>query len=334
MTMNKREWLHRLPKAEYHVHIEGAIPWSMVQHTDGPDPLPDPVWLDPDFRFDDFNDFSRAMRASRQRVITSVNGYHRIARAHFQQLAAENVRYVEPSIHLAIAHHSGYDLSAIVEAITSAAPESLTVRVFAGFPRHALEIDPHFLERMVPQVMATPALAGIDVHSDERLGSLAPFREVYQEARQRGLRTKAHAGELCGAASIRDALDTLQPQRIQHGVTALEDEGVVERLQAEGIALDMAPISNWKLNVIPNMASHPIGYYYDYGIPVTVNTDDPAIFNCTLIDELLALVDSHVLTLPEVADIQREALRAADLPPAQLVDIEREIDVLLAELPT
>lgn len=330
----KREWLQRLPKAEYHVHIEGAIPWSMVQNTDGPDPLPEPIWLDPDFRFTDFNDFRRAMRASRQRIITSVNGYHRIARAYFQQLVAENVRYVEPSIHLAIAHHSGYDLSAVVEAITSAAPDGLTVRVFAGFPRNALEIDPQFLERMVPQVMATPTFAGIDVHSDERIGNLDPFREVYQEARQHGLRTKAHAGELCGAASVRNALDTLHPQRIQHGVTALEDEGVVERLQAEGIALDMAPISNLKLNVIPNMAAHPIGYYYDYGIPVTVNTDDPAIFNCTLTDELLALVDHHVLTLPEVADIQRAALRAADLPPAQLADSERQIDVLLAELPS
>lgn len=330
--MNKRDWLQRLPKAEYHLHIEGAIPWSMVVGSAG-DPLPPhPAWLEPDHRFDDFNDFRQVMQTSRSRVIQTVAGYHRVAHAHFQQLVANNVRYVEPSIHTVVAYQLGASLEAVADAILTAAPPNLTVRLYAGFPRNDYSHDADFMRTMVPQALGCPLIEGIDIHGDERHSTIDQFVAVYAEARRRGLGTKAHAGEMRGAASINEVLDKLHPQRIQHGVTALEDEALVERLAADGVRLDMAPISNLKLRVIPTMAAHPIGTYYDAGISVTINTDDPAVFNCTLTDELVALVEHEVLTLPELAEIQRQAFRDAAITAADLAAIEREIDDLLAEL--
>ncbi len=325
--MEIKDWIQRLPKTEQHLHIEGTIPWSMVCASTGETLPSTPEWLQPDFRFDDFSNFSEAMSFGISRVITTVADYHRVARDYFQRLTAQNVRYVETSFAFAIAVNRGFAYADVLEAITSAAPESLVVRVFGAFHRGA-----DFSDEFIQDALTLPGLTGIDVHGDERVGEVDIYMDVFDEARRRGLRTKAHAGELCDYTSVLDVLDKLRPQRIQHGITAAHHPDVLQRLAEAGVILDICPTSNVILRVVPDLPTYPIRQLVDAGVQFTVNTDDPGIFGCTLSGELLTLVEHDLLTLHEIAAMQRNAFRAADLPDATRDVLLHEIDALVAVL--
>lgn len=325
--MDAHARLNQLPKAEHHLHIEGCIPWAMVRASSDT-PLPDtPKWAATDYRFDDFDTFNDVISYSSWRVFTALDAYHRVATHHFQHLARQNVRYVEVSFHLAHAPQRGYRYEDMIHAIVSAAPPDMTVRVFGAFHRMG-----EFADDIVQAILNTPNLTGIDLHGDERTGSIDPFIDIFAEARRLGLRTKAHAGELRDAQSITETLDKLKPQCIQHGITAHNDAHLLQRLADDGVVLDVCPTSNIKLCVMPDIATYPLRAFLQAGVAFTINTDDPAIFNCTLTGELKTLVDHNVLSLREVANLQRAAFQRASLSPAQRATLLHEIDEHIAAL--
>jgi adenosine deaminase len=181
-------------------------------------------------------------------------------------------------------------------------------------------------------LLTTAGIDGIDLHGDERNYPPAPFAPLYAAARAQGYLTKAHAGELLGPEAVRDTLETLQVKRIAHGTTAAQDDTLVQRLIAEDVTLDIGLTSNVKLQVAQNVATHPIGTLLRRGVRVTVNTDDPAVFGCTLTDELLALVEHQQFTPHELAQLQRNAFRVAKLAEAQRQAIMAEIESLLTHM--
>ena len=144
--------------------------------------------------------------------------------------------------------------------------------------------------------------------------------------------TKAHAGELASAASVWEALNHLGVKRIEHGTRAIEDPALVEHLASEGITLDLCPTSNWKLRVVDKLAAHPIKTFFDSGIPITVNTDDPTFFGGSLNEELSLLVDTLDFSRPQVAEIEKNAFRVATMPDDKRAAILQEIDLLVAGL--
>lgn len=325
--MNIQEFIQALPKAELHLHIEGSIPWELTRaHANGA--LPEiPEWALPDHRFDDFLDFEAALQPGVHGVLASEENYYRVAGIVFENLVRQNVRYVEISFGAGIPPKQGLRCADVVAAIKRAAPEGLTVRVYGGFHRRDLcTVD----DDLVTELFDIPDLDGIDLHGDERARNAAPFAEIFAYARERGLRTRAHAGELLGPVSIIEALDVLQVERIEHGTTAMHDEALIARLAAERITLDLCPMSNVKLRVVDSLAMHPIRRFMQQGIPVTVSTDDPAVFGCTLTDELHLLVDHLDMTRRELAELQRNAFQVADMPAAQRESILAEIDDLLS----
>ncbi|MCL5996166.1 MAG: adenosine deaminase family protein [Chloroflexi bacterium] len=323
-------FIQALPKVELHLHLEGAIPWELVRRcSDVPLPATPPWWCD-GFVFDDFaSDFTDAVRICYRPVLTSVERYHRSARLIFAGLADQNVRHVEISFTPRYALHQGFQLPGIVGAIKGAAPTNLSVAVFAGLARNVPEVlDDHLIQA----ILDTSELDGVDLYGDERKGEVFPFVDFYALARSRGLRTKAHAGELVGPQSVTDALDHLRVKRIGHGVTAARDETLMKRLVAEGVTLDMCPTSNLKLRVVESIEAHPLQLLFRQGVSVTVNTDDPAIFGCSLSSELSLLVEKLGLTLSEIAQIEEHALHAAALPAATEAAIADEIAALTTQV--
>jgi adenosine deaminase len=153
---------------------------------------------------------------------------------------------------------------------------------------------------------------------------------VFAAARDKGLITKAHAGELVGPRSIARALDLLGVRRIEHGVRAIEDAALVERLAREAITLDMCPWSNVKLGVVPDFAGHPLGRLHARGVPVTVSTDDPTVFGRSLTEELAAVLQGGAVTPADVARMQANAFRVAALPAEVRDAVLGEIDALVA----
>jgi adenine deaminase len=326
--MHPTDFIKRLPKAELHLHLEGAVPWDMIRAAAG-DAVPEkPECWAADFRYDDFAHFGRTINLGNIYVFKNMEGYRETARRVFQGLADQNARYVETSFAPEQALRYGLSVEDVATAIKAAAPEGLCVAVYCGFNRERPPDD-----KVVSTVFAASTVDGIDLHGTERLGTAEPFANVFRQAQERGLCTKAHAGELAGAQSVWEALNHLKVKRIEHGTRAIEDAALVDYLADEGITLDLCPTSNWKLRVVDDVAKHPIKRFFERGIPVTVNTDDPTFFGCTLNGEVSLLVETLGFTLAQAAEVQKNAFRAAKMDDSARNAILAEIDALVSELP-
>jgi adenosine deaminase len=322
--MRVAEFIRALPKAELHLHFEGAVPWTMVRdHAGGA--LPErPAWWEDAFRFADFAGFREAAGTCCG-CLTSAETYRGAAAAILTGLAAQNVRYAEISFDVVRLARGPVAAAELAGMLRIAAPPGLTVRVFGAFSYHKADRTP---DALVEDTLGAAGLDGIDLHGDESRQTAPRFAEIFAEARRRGLATKAHAGELAGAASVRAALDLLGVRRVEHGVRAVEDDGLVDRLVAEGVTLDTAPWSNVRLGVVRDLAAHPLRRLHDRGVRITVSTDDPTVFGRSLSQELTVLVEHLGFALDDVARLQSNAFAVAALPVATRAALQREIEAL------
>jgi aminodeoxyfutalosine deaminase len=149
-----------------------------------------------------------------------------------------------------------------------------------------------------------------------------PFAPLFVRARAAGLRSFPHAGELAGPESIRGALNALGAERLAHGVRAVEDPRLVEELARRRIALDLCPTSNVCLGVYPRLADHPLGHLHAHDVAITVNSDDPALFNTTLDDEVATLADPFGLDVAAIDEILLNGLRHSFLPESRKREME------------
>ncbi len=304
-------FLRDLPKAELHLHLEGAVPWERLR-TWSEAPLPaQPPWWDRDHRFASFGEFVTAMRGTWRGYLNSPERITETAQGAFASLVAQNVRYVEISFGLGA---YSFPVGEVVAAIKQGEPPGLNVRVFAGISR---DRDLDWMLGLAREAVEADGLDGIDLHGDERAGRLEDFTGIYEVARERGLVTKAHAGELGGARSVRETVEVLGVARIEHGFRAAENLGVVDFLRDRGVMLDLCPWSNVKLQVVSDLAGHPLRVLHGAGIRVTVNTDDPTVFGQSLTDELRWLVTEMGLRARDVAAIAGNGFRAALIPAAE-----------------
>ena len=152
---------------------------------------------------------------------------------------------------------------------------------------------------------------GFGIAGDEQAGKPKDFAWSFDCAREAGLRLTAHAGEWGGPESVRDALDDLGVERIGHGVRAIEDLALVDRLAEDGIVLEVCPGSNVALGVYPDWRAHPIEKLRSRGVKVTVSTDDPPFFHTTMSHEFDRLADAFGWDEGEFDALNRGALDAA-----------------------
>lgn len=161
-------------------------------------------------------------------------------------------------------------------------------------------------------------LAGIEIgHSFERV---APW---FEQGRAAGLHSVPHAGETVGPASIWGAVQSLGAERIGHGVRAVEDPVLVTYLADRGIPIEVCPTSNVRLGVYRDLTAHPLRQLYDAGVIITINSDDPALFDTTLTDEVRLLSDPFGLSVPEIDEVLLSGVRHSFLPEDRKRDLER-----------
>ena len=143
-----------------------------------------------------------------------------------------------------------------------------------------------------------------------------PFADVYAEAARRGFHRTAHAGEVAGPASVREALDRLGVERVDHGIRAVEDPALVARLARDRVPLAVCPTSNARTGAVPSLAQHPLRRLYDAGVRVTVNSDDPTFFGASVLDEYQLCLTTLGFTPAELAVLAEHAAGAAFLDAA------------------
>ena len=320
------DFIRALPKTETHLHIEGSLPWSLLQATHPEKYSSPPASWATDFRFRNFAHFEAELLGYAADFFNSPDRYHACAKAVFADAFSRNVRYIETSFASGCIDFLNLDGHAVCDAIRAAVPVGLEVRIFLGIHHDG------YTEKMsgiIEDALNWNHLDGIDLHGaeDVPIGDWAPG--LWQRARDAGKFTKAHAGEFMGADFVRYVVEELGVTRIEHGTRAIEDATLIQLLRDRGVALDMCPISNLKLGVVSSAQAYPIRQLLDAGITCTVSTDDPISFGNHIEDEYLLLAEDLGFSHHELAVVAKNgfkvALASADWREQQI----RQIDELM-----
>jgi adenosine deaminase len=322
-------WYERLPKVELHLHLEGAIPlpalWTLVQKYGSEPGLESLDDLRARFVFRDFPHFL-TIWSWKNRYLREYEDFTFIAEAVARDLAEQNIRYVE-------AYFSPSDF-----AFSKMQPARIATAIRAGLERApgtrvALIVD--VVRNMGPQagaitlaqvceVKQEAGIIGLGIGGAEHNFPPEPFAELYCHARALGLHTTAHAGEAAGAASIWGALRSLEVERLGHATRAGEDAELLDYLGQCGIPLEMCPLSNVRTGVVPDLESHPIRRFYDLGLRVTVNSDDPKMFHNSLAEEYRLLVERLGFTRQDVRSLILNGIQATWLTEEQKQALRQE----------
>ncbi len=319
-------FIQSLPKTETHLHIEGALPFELLQRARPGFSRPPDSWA-PDFKFRDFAHFEQELIGMAISWYTSPERYHEAAKIVFARHVAQNVKYVETSFASGVIELLGLDGYEILAAIRAAVPVGLEVRVFLGI--HHTGAGPK-MRPVLEDALGWPELAGIDLHGPEDQPLESWTAEYWAAAHRAGKYTKAHAGEFMGADFVRRVLNELQPHRLEHGVRAAENVALVDELAHSRVALDICPISNHKLMPGITLANHPIRQLFDAGVKVTVSTDDPISFGNALTDEYEALAYHCGFTRKELVQLARNGFEVALMPAAQKNPWLDQLDAVIA----
>ncbi len=328
--------IRNLPKTETHLHIEGALPFELL-HSVAPEEYPEPpaAW-DQDFKFGSFVEFEKALLAAAGHWYISEERYHEAAAKVFDGLVyKQNVHYVETSFASGMMQYHGLDGRATAEAIKSAAPSGLDVRVFMGIHHDGYTAE---TSSWIEEALTWPDLDGFDLHGTET-EPMGPWAaDLWKRARDAGKATKAHAGEFCGPDFVRRVVEELGVLRVEHGVRAIEDPDLLKLMADRGVSLDLCPISNVKLGVIDRYEDHPIGRLMEAGVRCTVSTDDPLSFGNQLFDEYALLSDRLGFDHAQLASIARAGFEIALVSEEDrarwLRDFDRIVDDLIPRTTT
>ena len=323
--------LKALPKAHLHLHLEGGMrPSTLADLTARYDlpPLPTPDGT-----------FATFLRTYRQACdgLRTPDDVRRVAREVVEDAAADGAVWIEPADWIApgMAGRAGLPddeavLQALLEGLQDGARATgiaagLMVSTNRANPPEEAEALARLAARYAGRGVVTFGLAG-----DEVVGPAEPFADAFAIARAAGLIAAPHGGELAGPERVRSALDALGARRIQHGVRSVEDPGLLARLAAEQICLDVCLTSNVYLGVVPSLEQHPLRRLLEAGIPVSLNTDDPLVFGSTLLGEYEIARRVFGLDDAALASIAAASIRNSGAPAALKASALARVEAWLA----
>jgi adenosine deaminase len=326
--------IRRLPKLELHLHIEGTLEPEMMFSLAAKHGITLPYRTVDEVRaaynFSDLQSFLDLYYAGCN-VLRDRRDFYALAMAYFTRAHADNVVHAElffdPQTHTA----RGVTMEIVIGGLRDAMQDALrrygiSSDLILCFLRHLSEDDAFAaLDAALP---FRGDFIGVGLDSGERDNPPSKFARVFAKARSLGFHPVAHAGEEGPASYIREALDLLKVERIDHGVRCDEDPALVDRLVREQIPLTVCPLSNLKLCVVPKLADHNFARLLRRGVAVTINSDDPAYFGGYIADNYRATAAALELTAAELVAVAENAVRASFLPPAGkaalLAQIRRE----------
>jgi adenosine deaminase len=325
-------FIRGLPKAELHLHIEGSLEPDLMFRLAARNGVSLPYRsveeVERAYNFDSLQSFLDLYYMAAG-VLIRRQDFADLTEAYFDRLAADGGVYAEiffdPQTHtdrgIALDDALGGVLDGMKRAELRYGIESKVIICClrhlgeeAGLKMLA-EAEP-FLDKIV----------GLGLDSSERDFPPADFKRLYDAARAKGLRLVAHAGEEGPAAFVRDALDVLKVERVDHGIRAIDDPALVARLAKDGTILTVCPLSNVRLCTVKTLAEHPLRRLLEAGVRVTINSDDPAYFGGYLHENYRATAAALDLTRDELTEIAANSFRGAFLSDAEKAGYLADID--------
>ncbi len=316
-----KDWLDGIPKAELHLHLEGAIPldtlWELIGKYGGDRAVPDRRSLDELFTYRNFDHFIETW-LWKNGFLREYEDFTLIAEGAARDLARQKIRYAEVFFSPGDFERHGLEVQRLAQSIRTGLSRAPGVEI-ALIVDLVRDFGPKRGARtlaLCSEIKKDLGVIGIGIGGTERDFPPEPYAALFAEARRLGFGTTVHAGEAAGPESVRGAVRSLEPDRIGHGTRAAEDSALVDLLARTKIPLEMCPLSNVMTGVVPSLSDHPIGRFRERGVRVTVNTDDPAMFGNSLAGELLALHRELGFTRDDIRTLILESLRSSWLDDA------------------
>ena len=316
-------FIRGLPKAELHLHLEGTLEPELALRLARKHgvvlPYDTVEELRRSYQFTDLQSFLDVYLAGAG-VLRDEDDFYALTAAYLRKSRDQGVVHVEvffdPQTHTDRGIAFVTVLNGINRALTEAEREyGITHRLIMCFLRHlSAEEAMQTLNEALPH---KAVIAAIGLDSTETGHPPSKYSAVFERARREGFLAVAHAGEEGPASNVRDALDVLKVQRIDHGVRSEEDAALVDRLARERIPLTMCPLSNVKLKVFRSVGDHNIRRLLQRGLCVTINSDDPAYFGGYLNENYLAVHRELGMSAQELAQLARNSFEASFLAPSQ-----------------
>lgn len=307
-----------LPKAELHLHLEGSIdPATLLELRKRHGKESKLTEVEHLYQYQDFTGFLMAFKAVTE-DLQSAADYELITYRLMEKLKAENVLHAEVYVSVGVCLWRKQDFAAIFEGLERGRERG--ERDFGISLLWIFDAVRHFGPEKAQSVAELAVrykgrgVVGFGIGGDEAKAGPELFREVYAYAADSGLRLTAHAGESAGPESVWGALN-LRAERIGHGLTAWHDPELVEELSRRQIPLEICITSNLRTGVCSAIAEHPVRRYFDQGIMVTLNSDDPAMFGTTLAREYQLAQDAFGFTDEHLRELARNSFEASFLRP-------------------
>lgn len=330
-----RETLQDLPKVDLHRHLEGSLRLSTLAEIAREHGVNLPSYDIEELRpyvqvtTDEPPDFHIFLEKFNflARFYSKLECIDRISYEAVADAAQDNVKYLELRFNpLTLAETQGFCLEEVTERVISAVKKAeqdfdITVKLLTTIRR---DYKQDKASRAVDVAIryADQSIVGLDLAGDEVNYPAQPFAKLFNKAKEAGLGITVHAGEAAGAESVRTAIELLRADRIGHGVRASEDLEVIDLVREREITLEMCPTSNIQTAAVKAITRHPLRAFYQIGLHVTVNTDDPSVSNTTLTDEYMVAVRDIGVTVPEINQMILTGVRAAFLPPSEKERLE------------
>ncbi|MGD8717368.1 MAG: adenosine deaminase [Candidatus Zixiibacteriota bacterium] len=311
----------KIPKAELHLHLEGAIPldtlFGLIRRAGTEPGIRNVDDLRAALTYPNFQGFLNAW-VWKNGFVAEEDDFRTMAYEVLRDLAADNVRHVEMHYSPGDFADRGFTTAGVTEAVIEGLARGerdfgvtwgLIVDLFwsAGEEAAARRV-----EEAAPYLGR--GVVGVGMGGNEQYCPASTYVDVYREARRLGFRLTAHAGEALGPESVRSALDELQLERIGHGVRAVEDAALVDELAGRGVPLEVCVVSNVMTGVYEAAAQHPVRELFDRGVMVTVNSDDPTMFHSSPANEYAVLARELGFTREELKTLSLNGVAASFLP--------------------
>ena len=312
-----QEFIEKMPKAELHMHIEGSLEPELMFELAARNKIDIPFKtvqaVRDAYQFSNLQDFLDIYYQGMSVLITEQDFYD-LTFAYLTKIYQQNVIHAEiffdPQGHT----DRGVSFSNVINGISQALSDGekkfgITSHLIMCFLRHLSEEDAFAtLEQALPY---RDKIIGVGLDSSELGHPPSKFERVFAKAKAEGFLAVAHAGEEGPPDYVRQALDLLKIDRLDHGNRSLEDADLIDRLVDMQMALTVCPLSNFKLAGVTDMRNHPIKKMLDLGLKATVNSDDPAYFGGYVNENYQAIADNLDLTKDDILTLARNGFEAS-----------------------
>jgi adenosine deaminase/aminodeoxyfutalosine deaminase len=326
-------WLRGLPKAELHLHLEGSItPATLLELSRTNDAVPLTAEQSREvYKYHDFPSFLMSFKAVTERLHTPAD-YETITYAMLRDLAAQGVRHAEAYISIGILYHFGrHDVDEVMAAIERGRVRGeqdfgVSLLWIIDAVRHfGVEECARVFRKAAELRQQYPSVVGIGIGGDEARGPARDFKDIYAEAKVAGLHLTCHAGEAVGPQSIWAALN-IGAERIGHALTAQQDQELIEVLAERQVPLELNVTSNLRTGCCASLEAHPVRRYFEEGLMVTLNSDDPPFFGSNLLEEYILAHERFEFPLDTMRELAANSIEASFLPPERKLALLGEVE--------